>query len=241
MRILSLNIRHGGGSRAQSLLDWMFHHTPDVVVLPEWRNNRIGQGILKTFRAEGFTAATAFRHDTVANGLLIAAKQAFDFQRITLRASEKGELLRAEIPFGLRVLAGYFPQLQAKEPFFRLCFDEASRAGEVPILLIGDLNTGRNDLDIEGTGVRFHCADLFESLESRAGLIDLWRAINRKHQEWTWRSKANGFRIDHAFGNKSLVERFGPIRCYYDHAPREMSITDHSALFVELSGSGALR
>jgi exonuclease III len=128
------------------------------------------------------------------------------------------------------MLAGYFPQGKWKEPFFRQCMDEVSRAGEVPILLIGDLNTGRNDLDIEGGGTPFHCADLFEGLESRAGLIDLWRAENGNRQEWTWRSIASGFRIDHAFGNKPLLERFGPIFCRYDHAPRETKITDHRRL-----------
>jgi len=241
MKILSLNIRQGGGKRAQTLLDWTFSHAPDVVVFLEWRNNAIGQGILKTFRAEGFATATACRNKPGSNGLLIAAKRAFDSQRITLRASDKGELLIAQIPLGFRILAGYYPYNQSKGPFFRLCMDEASRAREVPMLLIGDLNTGRNDLDVEGNGARFHCADLFESLESQAGLSDLWRATNGKHQEWTWRSRTNGFRIDHAFGNEPLVERFGPVRCHYDHAPRETRLTDHSALLVELSGSVPLR
>lgn len=105
------------------------------------------------------------------------------------------------------------------------------------MILIGDLNTGRNDLDVEGDGTPFHCAQLFESLEGRAGLFDLWRATpgNRELREWTWCSSANGFRIDHAFGNKPLVERFEQIRCHYDHAPRQMKKSDHSALFVELT------
>jgi hypothetical protein len=67
----------------------------------------------------------------------------------------------------------------------------------------------------------------------RAGLTDLWRAINGNRQEWTRRSMTSGFRIDHAFGNKPLLERFRPIFCRYDHAPRETKITDHSALLVE--------
>ena len=49
-------------------------------------------------------------------------------------------------------------------------------------------------------------------------------------------SRMNGFRIDHAFGNRPFIERFGPIRCHYDHSPRAMKITDHSALLVELPG-----
>jgi len=241
MRILSLNIRHGGGLRAQVLPDWTLSRAPDVVVLSEWRNNAIGQRILSAFENEGFIMATASRSHSRANGLLLAAKQAFESRRLTLPDSEKGELLRAEIPYGFGMLAAYFPNLQAKEPFFRLCIDEASRSLELPLLLVGDLNTGRNELDIEGNGMRFHCGHLFEALEDQVGLIDLWRATNGKRQEWTWRSRLNGFRIDHAFGNRPLVERFGPIRCDYDHAPRETRITDHSALFVELLGCASAK
>ncbi len=235
MKVLSLNIRHGGGKQVQCLLDWTICQAPDVVVYPEWRNNAPGQKTLHSFEAQGFKTATACRDNPGANGVLIAAKQFSEPQRVTPGISKFGELLLAEIYPGFRMLAGYFPQGKLKEPFFRQCMNEVSRAGEVPIFLIGDLNTGRNDLDIEGGGTPFDCADLFEGLESRAGLIDLWRATNGNRQEWTWRSMASGFRIDHAFGNKPLLERFGPIVCRYDHAPRETKITDHSALFVELS------
>ena len=55
------------------------------------------------------------------------------------------------------------------------------------MLIIGDLNTGRNDLDIEGNGARFHCADQFDAMERHDGLIDLWRSMpeNRESREWT--------------------------------------------------------
>ncbi len=239
MKILSLNICHGGGKRAPALLDSLFGRAPDVVVLPEWRNNAVGQGILKSFNNRGFLTATATREGPGANGILIAACEAFYSQRITPGASPAGELLLADLPIGLRILAAYFPQGHWKEPFFRACIDEASRAGATPMILIGDLNTGRNDLDIEGDGTPFHCAQLFESLESRAGLIDLWRATpgNGELREWTWRSTANGSRIDHAFGNKPLVEGFAQIHSHYDHVPRQTRISDHSALFVESSES----
>jgi exodeoxyribonuclease III len=248
MKILSLNIQHGGGSirhagaaRALSLLAWTLGHTPDIVVLSEWRDNTVGQGFLSIFREKGFTTATASRPVSGANGILIAARQAFKSRRITPGDSERGELLVAELSRGFRLLAAYFPISHAKAPFFRLCMTEAARARKVPLLLIGDLNTGRNNLDVEGNGERFHCVDLFESLESQSGLIDLWRATNGTRQEWTWRSRVNGFRIDHAFGNKVLVERFGPIHSHYDHSPREMKITDHSALFVEFSRQDSAR
>ena len=50
----------------------------------------------------------------------------------------------------LVVLAAYFPQLQAKAPFFAACMTIAANHTDVPLLLIGDLNTGCNESDIEG-------------------------------------------------------------------------------------------
>ena len=102
----------------------------------------------------------------------------------------------------------------------------------MPLVMIGDFNTGRNDLDIEGTGARFYCAELFEALSTEAGLIDLWRQRHDR-REWTWRSPMNGFRIDHVFGNKAFIARFPAFRCAIDHAPRKSGLSDHSAVVLE--------
>lgn len=137
-----------------------------------------------------------------------------------------------QLASGLRLLAGYFPQKNAKAPFFNLCLEYAGRNITVPLLLIGDLNTGSNDLDLETGGAPFYCADLFSALSSQGMLVDLWRAEHHSAQEWSWRSQKNGFRIDHAFGNEDFLTRFSVTRCWYDHEPRQIGITDHSALLL---------
>ncbi len=96
MKLLSLNVQHGGGPRAQALLDWIFDHDPDVAVLPEWRDNAAGERILNRFQAEAFVTATASRPESTANGVLLAARQAFHSQRITPGESDGGELLIAD-------------------------------------------------------------------------------------------------------------------------------------------------
>jgi hypothetical protein len=54
---------------------------------------------------------------------------------------------------------------------------------DLPFVMIGDVNTGTNDLDIEGTGTRFDCADPFEDLSREACLTDLWRAVAKQISE----------------------------------------------------------
>jgi exonuclease III len=138
----------------------------------------------------------------------------------------------------LRMMAAYFPGAKAKAPFFGVCTAEAESSTSVPFVLLGDLNTGRNDVDKEGNGARFDCADQFKALP----LVDLWRAQHGETaQEWSWYSpqsakrRSNGFRIDHAFANAAFRERFPGTRCFYDHTPRKEKLTDHSALVLSIS------
>jgi exonuclease III len=153
---------------------------------------------------------------------------------MTPPSAGKGELILIELESTLRIMGCYFPQGRAKAPFFQQCIEVARGTKDVPFVIIGDLNTGRNDLDIEGRGAPFYCADLFEALTEQAELVDLWRACNGDHREWTWRSRVNGFRIDHAFGNNAFLERFAAFRCSIDHEPRQTRLTDHSAIILEV-------
>jgi exodeoxyribonuclease III len=232
MRIVLLNVRHGGGPRAPKLLDWLISIGADLVVIPEWRNNTPG-GVIKTaFEVRSYYVATQCAPGIRANGILVAAKQTFRSTRITPVGANKGELMLADFASGWSLLAAYFPQGAAKIPFFMSCIDAARRFDDVPFLLLGDLNTGRNKVDVEGSGVPFVSSDLFDALQTPGGLVDLWRIEHGEKREWSWRSPLNGFRVDHALANSAFRRRFPTMHCMYDHAPRETGITDHSALIL---------
>ena len=231
MYSISLNIYAGGSDRAPALLKWLAERSPDVIALPEWRNNAPGAVLKAGLEARGFQTATT---NGAANGVLLAAKRPFQFRGCTPPEATNGALIVAD--FGsLRILAAYFPQRKFKAPFFSLCAAEAEASHSIPFLLLGDLNTGRNDLDKEPNGARFDCVDQFKALP----LVDLWRVEHGDAaRDWSWFSRksakrrSNGFRIDHAFANAAFRERFPNVRCSYDHSPRGMELTDHSALIL---------
>jgi len=233
LRILSLNIRQGGGKRIAQLAQWLLSKSPTVVVLPEWRNNAAGRQLIEVLKDGGFTTYAVMREEAKRNSLLVAAIDFIKSEDITPFNAPAGDLHLMETAGGVRIVGCYFPQSYAKAPFFHQCVQIASTNRDVPLVIIGDLNTGRNDLDIEGRGTRFHCADLFTALSEDAGLVDLWRARHADQQEWTWRSHINGFRIDHAFGNRPFVNRFPAFKCEIDHEPRLSGLTDHGAVVVE--------
>jgi len=176
---------------------------------------------------------TAAAPNRVSNGILIATKDECQSRRATPEGSEKGELLVANNSAGWILLAAYFPQGKAKNSFFKACIDEAMSFAAMPFLLLGDLNTGRSDIDLEGNGAPFVCADQFDALQTKAELFDLWRIEHGQAQEWSWRSKINGFRVDHAFANATFRNQFGALHCQYDHTPREIGLSDHSALILK--------
>jgi hypothetical protein len=231
-RIVSLNIRHGGGSRANQLIDWIVSQTPVAAVITEWRDNSSGQQIKNGLLSGGLRSFSAARNPKI-NTALLAARSFKHCEIVTPPASPVGDLSLMGLD-GITIVGCYFPQRMAKSPFFERCMEVALKATHLPLLMIGDFNTGRNDLDIEGNGARFDCSDQFVDLYDKADLVDLWRFRYGERREWTWRSAKNGFRIDHAFGNQAFMNRFPSYRCEIDHEPRLIGLTDHSAMIVDL-------
>lgn len=231
-KIASLNIRNGGGTRQRAIADWLIGTDADLIILTEWRKS---SAVLGTALASaGFQQALSLREGVRANGVTVFCREEFVANAVTPLDAQRGELLLARTP-SLEVLGAYFPQLQAKSIFFQSCVELA--ANEIaPMLLIGDLNTGCNVRDIEPGGARFHCERQFIDLTEMHGLTDLWR---KQHgdaaRDWTWRSSKNGFRIDHAFANRSFLNAYPKATCRIDHSPRETRISDHSAVIIDLN------
>lgn len=73
IRIVSLNIQHGGGKRISRLADWIATTNPSAVVLPEWRNNASGKIIRDRLTENGFRTVATTRATPKINSVLLAA------------------------------------------------------------------------------------------------------------------------------------------------------------------------
>lgn len=239
-KIISLNIRHGGGKpHTLHLIEWVIRQNPDLIVLHEWRNKALGTLLIRNLKDKGYQYGTIGDSSPKRNGMLIAAKESIEVNRITPAEAERGELGLFYWQ-GIKFCVAYFPQNNHKKPFFQKCFDIAVQHRDMPLIILGDLNTGRNDRDVETGGTAFHCAGLFVDLEAKYRLVDLWRAHHGETaRSYTWRSAKFGFRIDHAFANAKFLETYAT-RCDYDDHPRlsqaiggkAKNPTDHSALIL---------
>ena len=230
MKIVSLNIRHGGGSRIASLIEYLGNSGADVAVVTEFRENSNAQALREALRKSGFEFFSAATTKDRENSVCI-------FSRVPYVAKTYPELTEKNLHrvisahfSELAVYGVYFPQQEAKAPVFDFFLTGAHSRQVEPHLIIGDYNTGLHYID--ETGATFHCADKLHAMTA-VGYIDCWRSRHPDRKEFTWYSNAgNGFRIDHVFANTIADHRILDVR--YDHSPRELSYTDHSALVVEV-------
>ncbi len=232
MRLISMNIRHGGGKRVSSILAWLENQKPDFIVLPEWRSSNDTE-LSSSLENQGFKLAKFSRGGNKDNGVLFAAKEKLEAKRVTPLPTERGELVLARFA-DFAVCAAYFPQNEHKRPFFKKLFESSIENKDIPFLIVGDINTGNNSIDLPKGATKFACADMFDALSNEYKMTDLWRCEHGDNaREWTWHSVKNGFRIDHAFCNQAFLGRFPQVRCCYNEEPRKKNMTDHSAVVVD--------
>lgn len=233
MRILSWNIRQGGGSRLKRIQEVIAGHNPDVLILPEFRNNAAGIELRRWLgQAEHHHVVAPATEAPAHNSVLLSAKISF----VPIHFPELGPDQRRCIggKFGrLTILAFYFATMEAKRPVFEFIKRLPKRMLPAETLLIGDFNTGcrywdegRMDLSlVEEFGAVLGC-----------GWVDVWRQRNPGKREWSWVEpwgKHVGYRLDHALVSPGLVPRV--IEVHYSHAERGRGMSDHSGLILDLA------
>lgn len=234
MRIVELNIRHGGGVRIPTILDHLLAHRADVIVLTEYRDNPSGRQLLESLAAQGYShsahASPPIGQNTVA---IVSRAPLTDVAAPLPEGPHRHRVLEATID-GVVLGAVYFPLTRLKVEFWRQLFlPYAQSRLDKPQLLVGDWNTGRHFID--ETGATFFGATEFEEL-MRMGWTDAWRSLHPIERGFSWYSShGNGFRLDHAFLSPQLVSRL--VDATLSHVERTGGATDHSALVVNLSSA----
>jgi len=231
MKIMTFNIRHGGGSREEGILKSVLNHDPTTIVFTEYRENKNALFLRKALFEKGYIYFSASSVDPKMNAVAIASKEP---HTTTTFPSELGDQSQRAILASFKnisVLGVYFAQKAEKRRLFNFINERSGDFLGKQGLVIGDFNTGKYYLDEPKN--TFHCVDEFEQLET-SGLIDSWRSRNPKANEFSWYSNAgNGFRIDHIFSTPELDSMVKNI--FYSHEERENGVSDHSAFIVEYS------
>lgn len=238
LRLLSWNIRQGGGRRTGAIVEHILAARPDIVALQEFRNGLSGERIRDALAGAGLRHQfTPGGQDPAANTLFLAARVPFDAGPFLPGDSDAPcPILEAEIgasqsKTALTLLCAHFPQKRAQLPLFAALAEDSPSLLAVNALLIGDLNCG---IPFEDSDTRtFENHGEFRRLLG-LGWVDAWRRRNPRVREFSWVSTRTGnrFRYDHCLATPGADGLITSIQ--YDHGARHPDRSDHSALWVVL-------
>jgi exodeoxyribonuclease-3 len=235
VKLLSWNIRSGGGKRCDAIADSIGGYDADVIVLSEYRP-RSTVPLLRQLENLGYGQFVLSDPDPKVGGVAIVSRlRMVEEKPLGALGTFAPRLRIARIPDADLRVCGFYGPLP-RDPYHE-CWRGALRAlreqGPFPTIVTGDFNTGAPGGD--GPGPRFLCSQYFAKL-STFGFVDLWRREREVGaQEHTWYGPRHPYRIDHAFGSRSVLPRVQ--RCWYSHAERERKISDHSIVLVELANA----
>lgn len=227
LRILSWNIRQGGGSRISKIQNSISNLAPEILVLSEFRNNESGRKIRYHLLEGGYRHQGVSHAKSDVNSIAIFSKLPCNFILHPSCDEEYGSnLLSAEYD-AFKLFGMYLPH-KKKHKIFDYLNKLALDLDD--LILAGDFNSGINGIDQKGDSFWYEP----EFKELLQACPDAFRLINQDVKEYSWYShQGNGYRYDHSLISNALM----PIvkDCQYLHDWREEGLSDHSPMLLTLA------
>jgi len=251
VRLISWNIRAGGGTRAGAIAAQLQRWQPDIAGLCECRATPPSRGIAQALAEMGLnhqltTADPAFPG---RNALLLASR--WPLRRRSLRRAplEPGRWLLADVatplPFLLAVM--HFPNMATgrKVGYMEAVTRLTTGWRHGPAVFLGDTNCGWPGIDEENPVFHAATGAWLDDLEAR-GWPDAYRHLHgREARVYTWYSPnaGNGFRLDQAFVNRRLIGSLASVQYEWGADPgnpaRRDALSDHAALILDFADQPA--
>lgn len=244
MRIVSWNIRAGGGVRIAGIARQVQRWSPDVVALSEFRGTSASTELAQLLATDSglvHQRETCSAVSPATNALLLASRWPLRLVRHPARPTNPLRWLHVRVgaPEPFSIVAVHVPNrvTGTKYPFLDAVHAVASgwRARHGGIIL-GDTNSGRIDLDEENPAFNHREDRWLQDMEA-AGWKDGFRHLQPTRREYTWYSPngRNGFRLDQAFVHGKLLPRLQRVRHVWAGATRARRevLSDHASLILD--------
>ncbi len=248
MRIVSWNIRAGGGVRAAAIAEQLQRWQPDIAGLCEYRGTPPSLQLAETLAGQGLIhqLTTVDPLSPNRNALLLASR--WPLRRRSLRRApvEPGRWLLAEIeaetPFVLALM--HFPNMATGRKVGYMASVAQITTGwrRGPAIFLGDTNCGWPVIDEENPVFNPATGAWLDGMQLR-GWRDAFRHLRGTEERvYTWYSPnaGNGFRLDQAFVNSAMIG--GLQAASYEWGKpdgvetRRDALSDHAALILDFEG-----
>ena len=244
MRIVSWNIRAGGGKRIAGIYKQLLAWQPHLIALSEFRGTPASQKLAVDLAGAGWPhqLQTIDEEKKATNALLLASTYPLELLKIRYAPEQPRRWLLARV-LGARpfVIANmHIPNFNTgfKYPYLKAVLKVMKNWRLGPALFLGDTNCGKSYID-DVTGVfwkREH--EWMEAIEA-LDWVDAFRHLYGDERVYTWYShKNNGFRLDQAFLNPTIMPALQAMRYEWGYSPQEPerreALSDHAAIILDL-------
>jgi len=243
VRLISWNIRAGGGKRAAGIVKQLHAWQADIIALSEFRATDASRWIAEELKATGFPhqRTTIDPVNPAVNSLLLASR--YPLRTVSLRHSPDNQRrwLHANVasPLPIAVMAIHIPNRATglKYPFLNSVTETVKHWRGPPAIVMGDTNSGCIDIDEESPAFN-KIEDQWIRTMSDLNWKDAHRMLHGDERAYTWYSPngRNGFRLDQAFLHPALhnhLKRFSYI-WGGDTSVRRENLSDHAAMLFDL-------
>ncbi len=245
VRIVSWNIRAGGGVRAQGIVDQLHHWQPDVIALSEFRATEASCWIAEQLYTQGYIhqRSTATAEEPAVNALLVASRWPLRSVNLHRAPVNKKRWLHVNVTAPdstFAIMAMHIPNRSTglKYPFMDSVVNLLQGWRGPGAVLLGDTNSGCIDLDEESPAFN-KIEDTWIKTLHRLRWADAFRLYAGDTREYTWYSPngKNGFRLDQAFLHPSLHSELIHFKHAWGGQPHanQHCLSDHAAMVVELN------
>ena len=238
------NIANPSVRRAGRQAEWLRKRPEDVIVLTEAKQSEGCIFLERYFQVYGYNVVFS-KPEKKEFGVIIVSKHPLTPNNFSVYvdylqarvASVKLNLLNYE----LEIIGIYVPsrdssheKIDKKKRFLKSLINALETAPPPSRrIFCGDLNV------LEPNHVPHYPFfeeweyDFYRSL-AKYQLKDTFRCLPPLIQEYSWVGRTgDGYRYDHCFVSENLLPLVK--KCYYLHEPREVKLSDHSALIYELN------
>ncbi|WP_170292479.1 endonuclease/exonuclease/phosphatase family protein [Mycolicibacterium grossiae] len=254
-RFLTWNIQSGGGNRVPQIMREVDLLAPDVVGFTEVKSNNLAT-LSRTLEASGFDYIETPSGEDV-NSVLLASKKPFEAVKEEITHDQE-RWASVRIPsMDLRVLCVHIPGSpdhkfdsegrgmsgqKRKELLWYEVIRYATIHKDERVAIMGDLNTGLNEIDRTPRGTPFKLSENIRVLRMDGRFTDTWRYLNPKNRDYTWFTTRdgrdfNGFRLDYIWVSAPLRESIRSAQ-HLHHVRGKVSdgkLSDHAIVVADIA------